>query len=43
MVGVNGLWAGWVSRVLEEETKNRPIDIGFFMSRPESDRGIRWF
>ena len=40
---VNGLWVGWVSRVLEEEIRNRPIDIRFLMSRFESDHWIGWF
>ena len=40
---INGLWVGWVSRVLEEEIWNWPIDIRFLMSRSESDHWIGWF
>ena len=38
-----GLRVGRVSRVLEEEIRNRPIDIRFLMSRSKSDHWIGWF
>ena len=38
MAGVNGLRAGRVSLVLEEEIRNRPIGAGFLTSKPKSNR-----
>ena len=38
MFGVNGLWAGQVSQVLEEEIQNRPADVEFLTLGPKSDR-----
>ena len=38
MAGVNGLWPGRVSWVLEEKIRNQPAGIWFLMSGPESDR-----
>ena len=45
MFGINGLRAGQVSQVLEEEIRNQPTGVEFLTLGPKSNRQsrrIRW-